>query len=140
MTKMVRNNENWLTFATILVILSLYAFFCNKGEKNMKENIPFDEFYDYYKEDSVIPRSIEEQRLQVQKQDQWLERMKGVSWEDLANLSPEEMIQVPICWIYDWTHVTANYNLQEKVNWLYERYKLPILTLKEYLNYFNRKR
>lgn len=99
----------------------------------MKENIPFSEFYDFYKEDK---KNLELSKEKINKQTKWLNAMDGVTWEDLEGLSPDEMIKIPICWIYDWTHATASYDLQDKVEQLYKRYKLPIYSLKEYLSYF----
>lgn len=99
----------------------------------MKENIPFSEFYNFYQEDK---NDLEFSKDKINRQTRWLNAMNDVTWKDLENLSPDEMIKIPICWIFDWTHVTANYDLQEKVEQLYKRYKLPIYSLREYLAYF----
>lgn len=98
----------------------------------MKENIPFSKFYDYYHENENLEFSKEK----INRQTRWLEAMNGVTWEDLKSLTPDEMIKIPICWVFDWTHVTANYDLQDEVEGLYKRYGLPIYSLKEYLAKF----
>lgn len=99
----------------------------------MKENIPFSDFYEYYKNEK---NNLEFSKEKINKRNVWLNAMNGVTWEDLESLKPDEMIKVPIFWVYDWTHVTGNYGLQEKVESLYKRYGLPIYTLSQYLYYF----
>lgn len=105
----------------------------------MKENIPFSEFYEYYKENKIYMHSENQDLVQHVKREQaWFKIMERVRWEDFESLSPDEMIKIPIWWVYDWTHVTAHYGLQEKVEQLYTRYKLPIYTVDQYLNYFKK--
>ena len=99
----------------------------------MKENIPFPDFYEYYKNDK---NNLEFSKEKINKRNEWLNAMSGVTWEDLESLTPDEMIRIPICWVYDWTHVTGNYGSQENVEQLYKRYNLPIYTLEQYLHYF----
>lgn len=99
----------------------------------MKENIPFSDFYEYYKNDK---NNLEFSKEKITKRNEWLNAMSGVTWEDLESLTPDEMIRIPICWVYDWTHVTGNYDSQENVEQLYKRYGLPIYTLNQYLHYF----
>ena len=100
----------------------------------MKSNIPFSYFYNYYKDESL--HRLDDSKDRINKNTQWLNAMSGVTWEDLESLNPDEMIRIPICWVYDWTHVTANYDLQEEVEHLYKRYNLPIYDIKQYLMFF----
>ncbi len=100
----------------------------------MKDNIPFSKFYEYYKQEEDTKFQFSKEK--TNRQTQWLNAMADVTWEDLESLKPDEMIKIPIAWIYDWTHVTANYILQDQVQSLYNRYHLPIYSIKEYLSFF----
>ena len=87
----------------------------------MKEFIPFDKFVEF------LTKEPFEEGYQ-QKAEEHFKLMTKVEWEDFENLSKEELDKVPIAWIYDWTHVTANYHLQEVVRSLYEKQGLTVLT------------
>lgn len=89
----------------------------------MKDAIPFDELYNLYKNARHIDGC-------------YADKMNEVQWDDIVNLTPAELIKIPIDWLYDWCHITAHYELQNKIPRLYERFHLPIYTIKQYLAYF----
>ena len=62
--------------------------------------------------------------------------MEKITWQDFEDCTREEMEKIPLGWIYDWTHVVADYGKQGKVQALYERYNLTPLNGREYLMRF----
>ena len=65
--------------------------------------------------------------------------MENVLWEDIEKLSKEALEKIPISWLYDWAHVTANYEYQEQIPQLYDKYDLPKLTNHQYYNKYIKK-
>ena len=106
----------------------------------MKENIPFDKFIQYLLEmDSpTFPKSHDDKIKQAKKENEKFAEMTKVTWEDFESCTKEEMEKIPLGWLYDWTHVTANYDKQDKVEELYSRYGLTPLYGKKYLSRFER--
>ena len=106
----------------------------------MKENIPFNKFLDYVKDtqrDNIFHTRIG-RNLYHQEQNERFEEMQKITWEDFENCSKEEMEKIPLGWLYDWTHVTAEYDKQEKVNELYSRYGLMPLDGTKYIKKFEK--
>ena len=66
--------------------------------------------------------------------DQFLSDMINFKWEDLILIPKESLIHIPISWMYDWIHCTANYDKQDLVKELYNKHNLPILVGQRYLN------
>ena len=104
----------------------------------MKENIPFDKFLEYVKEDEELSYLKMSTKEYSEKENAKFEEMKKVTWEDLENCSKEEMEKIPLGWLYDWTHVTVNYDKQDKVEELYSRYGLTPLYGRKYINRFEK--
>lgn len=42
--------------------------------------------------------------------------MQRVLWEDIIKLNKEDFERIPICWLYDWCHITANYEYQATIS------------------------
>ncbi len=108
----------------------------------MKENIPsVEEFVQYYKKDpSFVPEDRNELIKRLVCDKMWFDRMESVSWKDIKCLTAFELARIPIVWLYDWCHVTANYALQYEVERLYKQYDLPILSKQQYIERFENKK
>ena len=58
--------------------------------------------------------------------------IREVLWEDIEKLTKEDLARIPIAWLYDWSHITANYDCQEKITALYDNYEIPKLSNKAF--------
>ncbi len=58
--------------------------------------------------------------------------MREVLWEDIEKLTKEDLARIPIAWLYDWAHITANYDCQEKITALYDNYGILKLSNKAF--------
>jgi hypothetical protein len=68
----------------------------------------------------------------------FLNELIQFEWEDIILIQKESLIHIPISWIYDWSHCTANYDKQELVKGLYLKYNIPILSIDDFLRLNNK--
>lgn len=103
----------------------------------MKENIPFNKFVFYIK-NSLKTYKVGSKGWfkQITIENEIFAEMEKISWADFKSLSRSEMKLVPAGYVYDWTIVTESYDLKNKVEELYSRYDLPMLSGKDYLRKF----
>jgi len=103
--------------------------------------IPFDEFCDYIRNNIDISLDNEEKMKEYHNwQYKKFEKMKKFTWEYFEKLSKEELERIPYAWLYDWMHVTSNFEFEGKIEELYTKHNLKILSPKEYLEKFDKMR
>ena len=103
------------------------CYMCCYSEKEYKEyeRIMFlydkQYFIDLYNEDLV--KTQEDKRKRI---DNLVKDIQKITWEDLTYIPKETLAHIPIAWIYDWTHCTANYDKAELVEKLYTDKGIPV--------------
>lgn len=105
----------------------------------MAQKIPYELFEEYIKLAGKHPKSEKERIEHYNNLDKHFRSMENVLWEDIEKLSKEALEKIPISWLYDWAHVTANYEYQEQIPQLYDKYDLPKLTNHQYYNKYIKK-
>lgn len=107
----------------------------------MENKIPYELFEEYICLGKTHPKSQQEQVKYYNDLNKHFKSMENVLWEDIEKLGKEELERIPISWLYDWAHATANYEYQEQIAKLYDKYHLPKLSNNQFFNiYFRDKR
>lgn len=112
-----------------------------KNNNGAKMKIPVDKIFQYVKNEmnkfyGKFKQSKEEYDKDVNEQ---FDIMIQCKWEDLENLSKEELEKIQPGWLYDWTNVTGHWDYEYKVTELFKKHNLSTLTPREYLNKFDNK-
>jgi hemerythrin superfamily protein len=106
----------------------------------MDQKIPYHLFKDYIEMTRTKLKNNSEMAKYYKDLEKHTISMQNVLWEDIQKLSKEDLARIPISWLYDWTHVTANYHLQDQIAPLYEQHNLPKLSNQAFYNkYYNNK-
>lgn len=98
----------------------------------MEQIIPYNLFKDY------IVMALEhlqndDERIEYYKRlEKHILSMQRVLWEDIIKLNKEDLERIPICWLYDWCHITANYEYQATIKELYKNNNIPQLNNKQF--------
>ena len=87
-------------------------------------------FIDFAEISLCSPTTEEEKVKKTTQLDKFYDDMWKITWKDLCFLSKESLVNIPISWIWDWAHCTANYEHQELAGNLYINKGLPIITVK----------
>lgn len=98
----------------------------------MKQKIPYHLFKDYIELTRTKPKSSKQILKYYSDMEKHAEAMREVLWEDIKKLPKETLALIPIAWLYDWSHITANYEYQDKIAELYDKHNLPKLTNNEF--------
>lgn len=107
---------------TACIILNI-----TKGEI-MEQKIPYHLFKEYIEHTRNHPTTTEETTKHYKDMEKHANSMREVLWEDITKLTKEDLERIPIAWLYDWAHITANYEYQEKITELYDNYEIPKLS------------
>lgn len=105
----------------------------------MPQMIPYELFEEYIQLTKSHPKNEKERIEHYKNLDKHFRSMEAILWEDIEKLSKEELERIPISWLYDWAHVTANYEYQEKIPSLYDKYGITKLTNYQYYNKYFKK-
>ena len=98
----------------------------------MEQKIPYHLFKDYIELTRAKPKSDKEIAKYYKDMEVHSTAMQEVLWEDIEKLSKEDLALIPISWLYDWAHITANYDCQEKITELYNNYGIQKLSNNEF--------
>ena len=102
--------------------------------------LPVDKIFEYSKNNikSACGQTESKEEFYKQQHEQF-EIMKQCKWEDIENLSKQDLEKIQIGWLYDWIRVTGHFDYERRVKELFKKHNLKILTPKEYLNKFDKK-
>lgn len=102
--------------------------------------VPVDKIFEYTKNNMKNVYGKLETKVEFYKEQiEQFEIMKQCNWEDIENLSKQDLEKIQIGWLYDWIRVTGHLDYECKVKELFKKHNLKILTPKEYLNKFDKK-
>ncbi|MBO7219187.1 MAG: macro domain-containing protein [Clostridia bacterium] len=109
------------------------CYLCCYTEKEYKEyeriKFLYDKqyFIDLYNEDLVKTEDDKRKRF-----DNMVKDIQKITWEDLTYIPKETLTHIPIAWIQDWTHCTANYDKAELVEKLYTDKGIPVTDVRDF--------